>query len=195
MILAPIVEGHGDAQAVPILLRRLLERIGFYSLRVAPPVRIPRDQMVREKELSRAIKLASLRVEDFGAVIIVLDSDDACPVELAQSVSSAGEAAGAACPVVVISAQREYESIFLAAADSLAEVGLTKTGTPTIENPETIRGAKERIRSILIDGRYRETQEQARLTARIDLDEALRLRWLRKLDKELRLIVNSFPTV
>ena len=46
MGLVPIVEGHGEVDAVPILLRRLLERHGAHYVGVERPIRLPRGRLV-----------------------------------------------------------------------------------------------------------------------------------------------------
>jgi hypothetical protein len=189
---APIVEGYGEIKAFPTLLRKLAWRAGFYSFNIAPPVRLSRSEMIRQGDMSRAVHLASMRVPDHnGAVIILLDSDDDCPVKLSLTVAEHARSAGTGCPVVAIAAQREYESIFLASASSLIESGLAKKDSAVAHDPESIRGAKEKLRSILVDGRYKETQEQERFTAKIDLEEALTCRWLQKRDKEIRIVLDK----
>ncbi len=195
VVLAPVVEGQGEERAFPVLLRRLAERAEYYQLQIAPPVRLPRSQMTRPDDIRRAVRHAARRItDDRGAVIILLDSDDECAVRLSSEIRDHISSIGLKCGIVVIAAQREYESIFLAATPSLTRTGLANPDAEVPANPENIRGAKERLKKILIDGRYKETQEQERLTAKIDLDEALSCRWLRKLEKELNLMFGQFPS-
>jgi hypothetical protein len=142
--------------------------------------------MTNPKEICRAVRLASLRVDrGLGGVIVIADSDDECPVELARVIAESAKESGASCPISVVIANREYESIFLAAAPSLVELNLA-VAVPAIPDPETVRDAKGRLKAILVGNRYKETQEQARLTANIDLEQALNCRWFRKLEKEIQ---------
>ena len=55
MKLIAIVEGHGDVQAVPVLLRRVLyEKLQIYDIEVAPPIRISKNKLLKQGELERA---------------------------------------------------------------------------------------------------------------------------------------------
>ena len=57
--IATIVEGHGEVEAVPILLRRIAERVApGIALEVPRPIRVKRHQILKARELWR--DLASL---------------------------------------------------------------------------------------------------------------------------------------
>ncbi len=50
--LGLIVEGHGDVQAAPVLVRRMIQEIDpQIQLRIPSPIRIPKNRMVRPGEL------------------------------------------------------------------------------------------------------------------------------------------------
>lgn len=140
MTIVPIVEGHGDAAAVPVLLRRLVNAEAWHEVRIDQPIRCNRSQLVKEAELKRRVRLARLR-KDCGAVLIVFDSDDDCPVELAAKVREwAVDVAGPVCEVVL--AKREYEAWFLATVESLRthpSVRSDAQSHPDPESPETRR--------------------------------------------------------
>ena len=86
MVVVPIVEGHGDVAAVPVLLRRLVDVAQAWDeVRIGVPIRCKRSQLVNQAQLSKRVRVARLR-EDCGAVLIIFDSDDDCPVELAAQV-------------------------------------------------------------------------------------------------------------
>ena len=81
----PIVEGHGEVQAVPILLRRLAEVYQNYSLQVLSPFRVPKGQMVNTDQFERAIEYGARKLrqeEGGGGILVLLDADNACPAEL-----------------------------------------------------------------------------------------------------------------
>jgi len=178
-----IVEGHGEVAAAPILLRRVAEEYGSY-IKVNRPIRLKRDAILRESELSRAIVLASLRAGAQGIILILLDSDDDCPVEIAGRVRDCASKVQVECPVEVIAAVREFESLFLSCMESLSRAGLVHEEHVLARSPEAIRGAKEELRRMLRSGVYKETQDQASLTARIDIEEGLaNCRWFRKFHK------------
>ena len=46
-VLVPIVEGHAEVEAVPVLMRRLLAESGQYEVEIARPVRVKRYKVVR----------------------------------------------------------------------------------------------------------------------------------------------------
>lgn len=81
MIVVPIVEGHGDAEAVPILLRRIGAAEGV-NVTVKRPVRHPRGKLVKQDDLQRAVQLAALKGGSNGVILVVLDADDDCAAQL-----------------------------------------------------------------------------------------------------------------
>jgi hypothetical protein len=80
--IIPIVEGHGEVQAVPVLLRRMAEALGVYNATVAKPIRCPRQKLVKGGELERVIELAARKVAGAGQIIILVDSESDCPSRL-----------------------------------------------------------------------------------------------------------------
>jgi hypothetical protein len=171
--LACIVEGHGEVQALPILIRRIAERVApdLYT-HVHPPIRIPANKLILEGELERALRLACIRLEPRGGVFVLLDSEDDLPCEVAPSLQTRAEAC-MQLPVSIVLAYREYETWFLAGATSLRGLrGLPADLAPP-ENPEQPRGAKEWLSQHMLGSRrYLETSDQAALTAALDLDLA-----------------------
>ena len=57
MIIQPIVEGHGEVEAVPVLLRRLLDEAGIFNVAVAQSFRRKQSQLRTEEGLRTAIEL------------------------------------------------------------------------------------------------------------------------------------------
>ena len=141
MTIVPIVEGHGDAGAVPVLLRRLVNAAkAGNEVRIDQPIRCNRGQLVKEAELKKRVRLARLR-KDCGAVLIIFDSDDDCPVELAAKVREwAVDVAGPVCEVVL--AKREYEAWFLATVESLRTHRSVRSDAQSHPDPESPRDAK-----------------------------------------------------
>lgn len=59
-----IVEGRGDAVAVPILLRRLQQQLApSVFLEVPQAIRTPRQKVIKPGELERAVELAARQVQ------------------------------------------------------------------------------------------------------------------------------------
>jgi hypothetical protein len=163
--LVCIVEGDGEVLAIPNLCARVLHHLERWDWQVEQdPVRQPRPSLVdermksphrncREDGLRRAVALASLRPAQ--AVLVLVDSDNDCPVTWAKSVA----ASGVKCSPVM--AVREYESWLLW---SLSEA---ERQAHSIVDPEAIRGAKERLRKIRPG--YQPTTGQLALTRKIDI--------------------------
>ena len=61
MNIQPIVEGHGEVEALPVLLRRLIAASNAYALGVNQPIRRPRTDLVREDGIRKAVQLARLK--------------------------------------------------------------------------------------------------------------------------------------
>ena len=172
MTIQPIVEGYGEVEAVPVLLRRLCERAQTYQLAVRKPIRRPRWELARQEQLQRAVRLALLQ-RDCSAILVVLDSDDDCPKELAPTLGEWARAVAGDIPCAVVMAHREYEAWFLATLDSLrGRRGIASDALPHPE-PERPRGAKEQIERHMAHGRsYSETTDQPALSALFDMKEA-----------------------
>jgi Domain of unknown function (DUF4276) len=163
--LACIVEGQGDLEAVPILVRRIAqEQLPGTAVRVHP-FRIPRTKLLKEGELERAVELAARRVGQGGGILILLDSDDDCPALLARAARARSD-----FPVRVVLAHRELEAWFLAGAESLRGRRGLRNDLQSPEDPESIRGAKEWLTHHMPGGqRYVETLDQPALAAVLDL--------------------------
>ena len=85
MTIQPIVEGHGDVTAVPVLLRRFVAEAQAWPVRIGRPIRQPRNQLVVEAGVKRAVRLACVQ-PDCGAVLMLFDGNSDCPAELGPAV-------------------------------------------------------------------------------------------------------------
>lgn len=183
MMLQPIVEGDGDVRAVPVLLRRFVEEAEAYDVEIGRPIKLRRDRFVRQADVERIIARALLNGCD--AILVLFDSDDACPAETASTVRDWSRAAAGATPCDVVLAHREYEAWLLASIESLrGERGITEDAQPHA-NPESPRDAKGQLRARMRAGRsYSETRDQPALSARFSMSDAYaRSRSCRKLTK------------
>ena len=88
MKVISIVEGDGEVQAVPVLLRRVAQwRTPDRVVEVAPPIRVRKDRFLnRDAEFQRYLQLAAAKCGDDGWILILLDADDACPAEMSSQV-------------------------------------------------------------------------------------------------------------
>ena len=176
MHLACIVEGHGEVQAVPVLLRRLASALDpTLTLQVEQPIRITKSKLLQAGELERAVELAARKVGRAGGILILLDSDEDCPATLGPALLSRACAVRRNVPISVVLAKHEFEAWFLAAADSLAGCRGLRNDLQAPAQPEHVRGAKEWLTDRMTEGhRYVETLDQPALTAVFDLAAARR---------------------
>lgn len=190
-VVVPVVEGHGEVEAVPILLRRIFERERRFDIEIGRPFRVKRHRVVKTGELERSLTLA-IRSRRADAAIVLLDSDDDCPVELADALGARADAA-AFQNVSVVCACREFEAWFLAAKRSLRGKCEIRVDADCIPEAENLRDAKGRITANMEGGRrYLEVDDQPRLAAAVDLDLAEgKARSFRKLCDELRKLLDA----
>ena len=180
MSIQPIVEGHGDVTALPVLLRRFVAEAGAWTIGIGRPIRHSRYHLTKQAGVERAVRLA-LNVEGTSAVLILFDGDGDCPATLGPTVHAWATAAAGDTPCEVVLAHREYEAWFLAAIESLRGHRDVKADAEIHLNPEEPRGAKEKLEARMERG-YVETSDQAALSAQFSLAAAYsRSRSFRKL--------------
>jgi hypothetical protein len=170
--VASVVEGHSEVEAVPILLRRFVHEWNVGLPIVARrPVRVSRSKLLKEGELERAAQLAVYQARG-GGVLILIDADDDCPAEMGpallqrlQTVTEDG---------TVVLAKSEFESWFIAAAESIRNCRGLRPDLMVPTNVESIRDAKGWLTENMVDQRfgYSETLDQPALTATFDIDAA-----------------------
>jgi hypothetical protein len=186
MKLYPIVEGHGEVAAAPVLLRRLFAEAQCHAIEVGRPIRRTQSQLRSEKGIQDGVQLAFLQ-PDCAAVVILFDGEDDCPKELAAKVRAWARKAAAGKPCDVVVAYREYETWFLAALESLrGQYGIPKNATAPA-NPESNRDAKGALEEFMPPDRaYSETGDQPAMSATFDMGLAHRRnRSFRKLVKAI----------
>ena len=173
--VAPIVEGHGEVQAVPILLQRsLMEVRDDSSLRVNPALRVKAGSFLNDPDyFARYVDLAARKAKqhEHGSVLILLDCDEGCPAEIGPQLATRATAVRGDIPLTVALAYREYETWFLAAAHSLRGVNGLPLDLDPPAAPEIIRGAKGWLAARMPRG-YNEPNDQPGLTHMFSFDEA-----------------------
>src|SRR5262249_48307700 len=118
--IACIVEGHGEVQAVPILIWRIGATFDpSLWVDVKPPLRISRSKLVRGHELERAVEFAARKTEGQGGILILVDSDDDCLAQLGPQLLARARKTRSNLPISVVLAKREFEAWFLTSAESL----------------------------------------------------------------------------
>ena len=168
-----IVEGQGDVEAVPVLIRRVAADLYPELPIITHPIRVNRNQIVKVDNLEETIDAASRKVGRQGGIFIILDSDDDCPAKLGPELLQRALKVQSNLPIAVVLAKCEFEAWFLAAAESLSGQRGLKNNLQPPNNPEEIRGAKEWLtHQMESDRKYRETLDQPALTARFDFEQA-----------------------
>lgn len=178
--IVPVVEGPGDVEATPVLIRKILtDHIKCYDIAVSKPKRAGgRSALDRAGGIEKFIEYASI-TPNCGGILVLVDADDDCAPEWAEGICVRCKQVGVDVPIVVVCAVREYEAWFLASLDSIK--GNSIRGSLTFNqdayfegNLEEIRGVKEWITHQLPPGRaYKETTDQASMSARTDIPVAL----------------------
>lgn len=152
--IVAIVEGPGDAAALPVLIRLVLEAQGGPdAVQVLKPIfgRKGKADLLRAGELERQARRALNKTKGDARVLLLIDADDDCAAtlgpELQQRLDS--EFGAGVCAAVV--AVREYENWLI--------------------TDEAALDAKRTLGDRRTDGRsYRPTADQAPLTAQVDVE-------------------------
>lgn len=176
LTIVPIVEGHGEVEAVPILIRRLAEEIcPGQQVAVRPPIRAKRNQVVQANRLESTVQLAAGKGGSDGRILVLLDADTDCPAELAPELLERATIARSDRKVVVVLPKVEFETWFLAAAPSVAERLGAGADLAIPKSVESISDPKKWLSDRMPLGRsYRPTLHQPALTSRFDLALARR---------------------
>ena len=183
MKIQPVVEGHGEVEAVPVLLRRLLTEAQIAGVVVGKPIRRTRSELATEEGLARSIALARGQ-PNCAAILVLFDGDDDCPAELGPTAQRWANAAARNVPCAVCIAHREYEAWFLATLDSLRHKATKKDAQPH-PRPEVPRNAKREVERRM-GVSYKETIHQPAFSEEFRLSDAFgRCRSFRKLTTSL----------
>lgn len=190
--VAPIVEGHGEVNAVRTLLDRIWRDIvGGEYVEVLQPIRQKRTKLVtwelddqerrrripNNAELERAVGLAVRKLQEAARndpetpelVLLLLDANSDCPAELAPLLLEAVTRVSGTRQAAVVLPNREYETWFVAAAASLEEYLELEQADREIHDADQGRHGKGWIESRWRGAKYSETVDQVKLTARMDL--------------------------
>ncbi len=174
--IAPIVEGHGEVEAVPILIRRIAGDLDpGLTPHVLTPIKVSFPRILKEGEIERATDLAARKLGGAGGIVVIMDCDwkGACPAREGPRLLRRVREARGDMPVALVLAKKEFEAWFLAAAESLRGKGGLPWDLDPPGSPEAIRGAKEWLTRMMPAGRtYSETTDQPRFTAAFDMQAA-----------------------
>ena len=167
-----VLEGEGDREAVPYLIRELTE------CKIIPTPNPFMKQTIgclsREGELERFTRYALMR-NDADSVLFLVDTDENCAKEIIEDWVPRLKELRPVRKVGIGLFVREFEAFFLACLDSIADryqnYGWSLDDWDVTDDHESPRGAKERITRYMRKGRaYKETSDQARFVSAVDFD-------------------------
>jgi hypothetical protein len=170
--IVSFVEGEGDEQAVPLLLDRVLLRIGEYGWNTKRTIRVGNIGKFR-KRLDDYLSYVR-KDPDCSAALVLLDLDDGCPLAEATKLATEIRAYDLPFPTAVVFAHREYEAWFLASIWSISfHTDLLPSGLKYMDEPEEIRGAKGWINQQMgLAKKYKETIHQQEFTRSLSFRRA-----------------------
>lgn len=160
-----IVEGHGDIDAVSLLVRRVAESIDA-SIAVRIPVRLrsTKGQLCNRESFKAKLEIARRYVGPGGSVLVIMDADGDCPKEINERLTGWAGSDHADLMVGVVIVKREMESWFLAGSDLWDK--------DRLGDAECFHDPKGWVAEHLIKGHYAETIDQPRMAAKLDIEKA-----------------------
>ena len=214
-----VVEGKGDAMALPGLVTRYYQERGYYHIYVGGEpmkthacgnLKVQRSERRKSSGIEHYVETA-VRNEGADAILVVLDADKECTgnkrSNLGPHLLSRAQSAAAGKPVAVVVACREYESWLVSGWKGIAEAIQTDPQSPFPDfNSQAIseqdqRDAEflsgyERKLGIALGEPYFKTGSQRALTQYLTLtgDGAPCGRSYRKLVKELERLATALLT-
>jgi hypothetical protein len=170
-----LVEGDGDKEAVPFLLRRMFPEAGCIEcFPAARPIMcgdIPK--LRRVGELEKYIQYGCNRA-DGDSVILIVDCDDGCPattaLEFSYRVSAIANTARKKVGIAFM--YREFENIFLNSLRELEQAypELQWALPPDVDIQwDDIRAAKGTLNNLMRNHYYKETRDQARFVSALNI--------------------------
>ena len=174
--MGAIVEGHGDARALPVLIRRIAKEWDAGQVVLVDPVlRVPASSLKKAGVLEGEIENAARKLKGSGGILVLLDCDwdDGCPKFDGPVWLKRAREARPDTSIALVLAQREYEAWFIAAAESLrGQRGLAEDLIPD-PHPEEIRDAKGWLSDRMPPGcPYSPTADKPALTAVFEIGRA-----------------------
>ena len=172
--IVAIVEGPGDERALPSLIRRILhERLFRYDIGTGKSkVANGKENLVGQFE--KFVEYAM--IDNPSAILVLVDADEDCPVELASSLARRAAALNSTVPIAIVCAKSEYEAWFIWSLSDSAGDGIRRNlGLPSSvvcpENAESIRDAKGWLTNHMSrNRRYNPTADQDALTHHIAIE-------------------------
>ena len=185
--LGIVVEGHGEIKAIPALVRRIaaIEQPNCF-VHTREVFRVSRDKLVKPGELERTIEFVARRLSGSRAILVTVDTDGDLPCILGPALLARATKQRTDLPIGVALAHQEFETWFLAGAESLRGLCDLPADLVGPTEPEAVRGAKEWLSKKMTAGRpYRETTDQELLAKKLDIVAARKARSFDKFYREV----------
>jgi hypothetical protein len=195
--IVAIVEGPGEMEALPLLLRRLMIERQSHQVVIQPPINAHGlGNLTIENGLERFLKLAQRR-PSCKAILVLVDADVDCAKQIARELADRARNHNPHIATAIVAAKYRYENWFLASTETLGGKRGLKEKLPIIINPDTVPDAKRWITNHKAPGRtYKETLDQAPMSQLIDLGlVSQRSRSFRRLVHAVDELLNSISTV
>lgn len=173
MRLGIVCEGDGDGAGLRQLLVRT-EVITASGITIGRVITANgRSNLTKSDGIERFFRYAA---GSHDAVLIVVDADKDCPVELARDLADRVRVLAPAVPTAVVAAKSAFEAWLLADLESIA--GQLIQGRVLIpasarrpEDPDEVRNAKSALSALTAKGTtYKETTDQPALASMIDIE-------------------------
>ena len=173
--IVPIVEGDGEEEAFPPLLRRLLYEQDHYDITVTSPYNAQgRTKLTRPGGIEAYLSYAASEPDAAGIIVLLDLEDDNCAADLARELAARARNVYLNLPVAIVVVVRAYEAWFLASIETIRgkrvkRLAFLPDDTEPPPEPETVRSPKSWLKERLVAGRfYKETLDMAPLTALLD---------------------------
>lgn len=173
MHLGVMVEGQGEIESVPVVVRNILYAQGRYDVSVSRPMRVGGvHNLLNGEPFVRQFNYVANAPDNCG-VLIVSDCDDGCPLEYRRRILDRikRDCAKIDRPVGLVLINREFESLFLSQADHLAatcDYFSPKDARTLVDTAQQVRNAKGVVKESISDFSYKESRDQVKLAARLD---------------------------
>jgi hypothetical protein len=188
LYVAPIVEGHTEAECVERLLQRVWTEllVSTERLQVLQPSRGKRDALIDAKraDLSEKVKEAFARLNrrmrrdpatGRGFLLLLLDAERDCPAELAPCLVGEMRQARGDADIACALAKRMFENWIVAGASTLAGVHGLPNSLPARHQPEARSGTawlETQLRSKTPRRKYKKTVDAKVFVQHMNLVES-----------------------
>jgi hypothetical protein len=171
--IASIVEGEGERDALPVLLRRIAAEVGVKNLVTPRPQRERRGNITRGGGIEKVVSAAATRVRGAGGILVLIDADTDCPATLGPQLLRRAQAVQGGTRIRVVLAKHEFEAWFLASLPSLAGQERFPKRLSRVQNPEFYEDCKGELEKFLPGKQsYRPVPDQKPLASVFDMKMA-----------------------